>query len=231
MITHDETKILIVDSQPLVRFGLKSILLSKMANAIVLEAATGAEAFDMLKDNPDINLVIADGMQDDGADTGLVRIHGSNFPKVGLILLAECRDPDWLLCAYDLGARGVISKNCSYNTLLSAIQLVLAGGVYIPAEVLDLLRFKSNAPVHDMQIDESLKSDSKNVLAVLTPRQREVFGLLIKGRSNKEICRILGLSSGTVKNYVAAILRSLDVKNRTQAVSFCFGERLSSTSH
>lgn len=224
-------KILIVDSQPLVRFGLKSVLCSAMTNAIVFEAMTGVEAIELLTANPDVDLVIADGLHDAGTDAGLIRFLRGGFPKIGLMLLAECRDTDWLVCAYDLGVRGIISKNCSCDALLCAVRLVLAGGVYIPAEILNLLRFKSETPVESMQIDVPSKLDSKYGLASLTPRQREVFGLLAQGRSNKEICRILGLSSGTIKNYVAAILRGLDVKNRTQAVSFSLNERASVSSH
>jgi len=86
----------------------------------------------------------------------------------------------------------------------SAVRLVLAGGVYLPAQL--LTADAAGSAGHDGQVR-------------LTDRQRDVLRLLAAGMSNKEICRELELGEGTIKVHIAAIYRALDVSNRTAAAN------------
>jgi DNA-binding NarL/FixJ family response regulator len=85
--------------------------------------------------------------------------------------------------------------------------LVFAGGVYVPPALLAATR---GAPGGDERRERA---------ELLTPRQRSVCPLLAKGLTNNEIAEVLGIRSGTVKVHVAAILETLDVSNRTEAVA------------
>ncbi len=213
-------KIIIADRQHLVRIGVKSYLLSEIINVEIFEASNCLEAAECLSQHLDVDLMIVDASLADGCDPGFIRAFRSDFPNIGIILLTECRDPESLIFAYDLGVRGFVPKSCAGDILLWAVRLVLGGAVYIPPDVLNLLRVMPHASGENKCLDEvPAKPYSKKALAVLTERQREILDLVARGFSNKEICKALGLSTGTVKNYVAAILRGLGVKNRTEAVS------------
>ena len=103
--------------------------------------------------------------------------------------------------AFDLGALGFIPKNAPRDVILSALRLVLAGGIYIPPEMLGRDAGAADPP--------SLG---------LTGRQHDVLALMMQGKSNKAICRALDLAEPTVKNHVSAILKALKASNRTEAV-------------
>ena len=106
--------------------------------------------------------------------------------------------------ALHCGAMGYIPKSESNQVILGAIGLVLSGGVYIPPAMTRAVRAG----------DEP----GASALSSLTARQREVFALIMRGLSNKEIARELALAEVTVKTHVSAILRCLGVGSRTQAV-------------
>ncbi|MCQ2741139.1 MAG: response regulator transcription factor, partial [Alphaproteobacteria bacterium] len=116
------------------------------------------------------------------------------------------------------GAAGYIPKTSSNAVILSAVNLVLSGGVYIPAELLK----ETPENEFDMlkQIEKiSDKKDIKEKVKVLSSRQLDVLRLIAKGQSNKQIAYELGLTEGTVKLHVTAILKLLNVYNRTGAVA------------
>jgi DNA-binding NarL/FixJ family response regulator len=109
--------------------------------------------------------------------------------------------------ALDLGALGFIPKSASRAVMVSALQLVFAGGIYVPPEILQ--KAPMSAPVSAPMSPSELG---------LTERQIDVLALMMQGKSNKAVCRELDLAEATVKNHVTAILRALKVTNRTEAV-------------
>ena len=111
--------------------------------------------------------------------------------------------------ALDAGAAGFIPKTEPREVLASALSLVLAGGVYVPREALGAGAPPPAAGPGGGPTPASLG---------LTERQVEVLALIMKGRTNKHICRQLNLAEPTVKNHVTAILRALKVTSRTEAV-------------
>jgi len=110
--------------------------------------------------------------------------------------------------ALKLGALGYIPKNTPAPVLIGAIQLMLAGGVYIPPDLLSCI-----------PTDLSKKVNIASEKARLTERQLEVLSLLREGLSNKGIARKLSISEATVKAHVTIILRSYGVSSRTQLQS------------
>src|SRR6202043_2713655 len=107
-----------------------------------------------------------------------------------------------------------IPKSARREVMLSALQLVFAGSVYVPPEILAPEGFAEAAP--------SQKRDNRSIVSLsdlgLSERQQDVLPLMMQGNSNKAICRTLNLAEPTVKNHVTAILRALKVSNRTEAV-------------
>ena len=145
-------------------------------------------------------------------------------PAVPLIVLSGTEDPTVMRSALERGVLGFIPKAYSPDVMLSAVRLVLAGGVYVPPMMLSALppgivagvagASGTNAPVGRASAPHTLE----HVRNVLTERQVEVLQLLSQGKPNKLIGRALGISEGTVKIHLAAIFRALNVRNRTEAV-------------
>ena len=120
---------------------------------------------------------------------------------------------------FDIGVSGYVSKAFPNNIIMSAINLVIAGGMYIPPELLQLNLQNRTLPIRELIAD--LNDNKKPVKEnnVLTPRQTEVVQCLSEGLSNKQIAYKLGLSEGTVKIHITLLMRALDVSNRVQAVN------------
>jgi DNA-binding NarL/FixJ family response regulator len=119
---------------------------------------------------------------------------------------------------------GFIPKTSQRDVLMRALELVLAGGIYIPPQALEKSgeslsadRHRSETVAQESQPPSSSHPPS-TMGSSLTARQRDVLDLLVKGMPNKLICRELGLSPNTVKSHVGAIFRALNATNRTQAV-------------
>ena len=127
-------------------------------------------------------------------------------------------DRDSVVKALDLGAVGFIESG-ERDVMLSALRLVFSGGVYIPPEILS----RSEMPLgvgpstaYNRRVDGSAPTLPADL--GLTARQVDVLSLMMRGKSNKAICRILNLAEPTVKNHVTAILKALKASNRTEAV-------------
>ena len=135
-------------------------------------------------------------------------------PSLPIIVLSGTADVALMRDTLDCGALGFIPKAYSSEVMLSAVRLVLAGGVYVPPALLAPVAPPSAAATR--AAGPSLSMDS--VRQVLTARQVEVLDLLSQGKPNKLIGRSLGISEGTVKIHLAAIFRALNARNRTEAV-------------
>ncbi len=116
--------------------------------------------------------------------------------------------------ALELGARGYITKSAQGDVILNALRLMVSGAVYVPPEILasgELSDAQSLLTSRDLA-----RSSPANI--GLTDRQVEVLALMMQGKNNKTICRMLDLAEPTVKNHVTAILRALKASSRTEAV-------------
>ena len=145
-------------------------------------------------------------------------------PAVPVIVLSGYEDPAVMRTALEHGVLGFIPKAYSPDVMLSAVRLVLAGGVYVPPMMLTALPPGIVAGVSPQVGAEPAARNGggfqtlEHLRNVLTERQVEVLQLLSQGKPNKLIGRSLGISEGTVKIHLAAIFRALNVRNRTEAV-------------
>jgi len=205
-------KILIADDHELFRDGLRHVLDDADTDSVVVEAADYTQAFAVAQEESDIDLVLLD-LNMPGAVwvDGLRRMKELVGPLVPVVILSADSNRHSVLQAVNAGASGYIPKTSSSRVMLSAIKLVMSGGVYLPPALLDdrTLMEVGRTPATSYDVDGA---------AFLTPRQREVLTLLGQGKSNKEIARVLHLAEGTVKLHVTAILKALKVNNRTRAV-------------
>ncbi|MDQ3038583.1 MAG: response regulator transcription factor [Pseudomonadota bacterium] len=142
-------------------------------------------------------------------------------PSLPVIVLSGSEDPELMRSLIELGVHGFIPKAYSPDVMLSAIRLVLAGGIYIPPLLLANAQAQGWKPA-DVAASGPQGFDSPGSLealrTLLTERQIDVMRLLSQGKPNKLIARDLGISEGTVKIHLAAIFRALNVRNRVEAV-------------
>ncbi len=202
-------KILIADDHELFRDGLRHVLEELEKDLQVIEANDFPKALALAETEPGINVVLMDlSMPGMSWSDGLQKLRQLLPEETPIVVLSASDDRRHVLQAVNLGAAGFIPKTSSSRVMLSALNLVLSGGVYLPPALLE----------QGGGLGDSSGTGNDNAVSFLTPRQREVLTLLGQGKSNKEIARVLQLAEGTVKLHVTAILKALNVNNRTRAV-------------
>ncbi|QNK70967.1 LuxR C-terminal-related transcriptional regulator [Variovorax sp. PAMC26660] len=213
-------KILIADDHRLVIEAVKAKL-SELAPGIEFVLALSVDEL-LAGATDDLDLALID-LNMPGAD-GQAHIDEirKRHPAVPVIVLSGYEDPAIMRSALERGVLGFIPKAYSPEVMLSAVRLVLAGGVYVPPMMLTALPPGIVAGVASPSNGEASTRGGNQTLehlrSVLTERQVEVLQLLSQGKPNKLIGRSLGISEGTVKIHLAAIFRALNVRNRTEAV-------------
>ncbi len=210
-------KFLLIDDHALIREALCSVLRELRSDAVVLEAASCQQGTDLMREHADVSLVLLDLRLPDRDGFDMLAVLRETYPAVGIVMLSAFNDRDNVIRALDQGALGFISKTSSRDVLLGALRLVLAGGVYIPPEILAAPAPSPAGAAPAARPPDSGPPPSPADLG-LTERQVDVLALMMLGRSNKLICRALDLAEPTVKNHVSAILKALKVSNRTEAV-------------
>ncbi|MGE5158435.1 MAG: response regulator [Gemmatimonas sp.] len=205
-----------IDDHVLIREALRGVLKELRRDAAVLEAANCRQAERLVEEHADLEVILLDLNLPDGDGFRLLAQLREHHPDISIVVLSASNDRDNVVRALDLGAVGFIPKSAQRAVMVSALELVLAGGIYIPPEILihDALRLP-NSGAKQVATDQPRLSPADYGL---TERQVEVLALMMQGKSNKAICRVLELAEPTVKNHVAAILKALKVKNRTEAV-------------
>jgi DNA-binding NarL/FixJ family response regulator len=187
-----------------------------LREADVIEAPDWRHARLQLEKNRDFDLILLDlGLPDRDGFEILTELRES-YPAISIVVLSGRHDRESVARALDLGALGFIPKSASREVMLSALNLVVSGGMYIPPVILGR---QDAAPINRPTADPASPENSGSGTDLgLTGRQLDVLTLLMQGKSNKAICRLLDLAEPTVKNHVSAILRVLKATNRTEAV-------------
>jgi DNA-binding NarL/FixJ family response regulator len=210
----DGMKFLVVDDHTLVRDALSSVLRQLKNDALVSPVSTCGQAMQLLEETADFDLVLLDLALPDRDGFSLLAELRNRHPTLPVVVLSASQERKDVVRALDLGAVGFIPKTTSREIMLSALQLVFSGGVYIPTEIL-----QDTPALHPKK--EQMNPDQVQTTPFdvgLTERQLDVLSLMMQGRSNKRISRALDLAEPTVKNHVTAILKALNVTNRTEAV-------------
>ncbi len=206
-------KTLIIDDHPLFLEGIKPVINKLGDNVELLTANCCEAALGLVPQHSDLSLVLLDLRLPDMDGIIVLKTSHENNPDVPVVILSASTQRGDMQRALAAGAKGFICKSSSPSVVINALRLVLAGGVYIPPEMVAVGNITDIAS-HSDSVSENNCRQSIH----LTPRQLEVLSLLTdgKGRSNKEIARKLGCSEATVKVHVTSILKSLGVVNRIQ---------------
>jgi DNA-binding NarL/FixJ family response regulator len=222
-------KVLLIDDHPLILSALQSVIEGLGGDVTVVGAGSARAARETLKADPDFDLVLLDLHLGDADGFDLLVELRSTYPAVPVVVVSASDRTSDVIRAVDAGAMGFVPKRASTETLYEALHMVMSGGIYVPPMTMGSEppspKLEGDTVPSVLQVvrehaqDSGFQSGTVRLAELgLTPRQTEVLGLLLKGQPNKLIARELNLSVETVKDHVAAVLRTLGVSSRTQAV-------------
>ena len=212
-------KVLIADDHRLIIEGVK-IKLSELDPALEAVVAMNLEELDraVAAHAHELDLALVDiAMPGTHGFEHVARLR-SQAPALPVIVLSGSEDVELMRALIDLGVLGFIPKAYSPEVMLSAIRLVLAGGIYVPPLLLANAQAQGWQPSEAPAAEGAPSRSIDGLRNLLTERQIDVMRLLSQGKPNKLIARDLGISEGTVKIHLAAIFRALNVRNRVEAV-------------
>ena len=204
-------RIVIADDHSLFRDGMRHVLSALSSDntpVTVMEAGTLDEVLVLIENSPELDLVILDLSMPGMSGAESIAQVKSLARGAAIVVISASEDRQDVMGALDAGASGYIPKSVRGQVMLSALQLVMVGGTYVPTLVLG-----DNG--HGQP--RANAADAANLRALLTERQIDVLRLLAEGRPNKEIARHLHLAEGTVRVHVNAVLKALSARNRTEA--------------
>ena len=202
----DKIRTLIIDDHAILRMGLASLLGSNGDIEVVGDAANGTTGLKKAqKLKPDV--VIVDLMMPglDGCETTRRLI--AQDPDAKILILTTFGTSDGITHALEAGAKGAIMKNCDFSELLTAIRAIAAGKDYVSAEIRRII--SKDPPV-----------------AALSPRQAEILQSIVRGLSNPDIAKQLGISIDMVKEHIETLFQKIGAANRTEAVAIALRKHL-----
>lgn len=215
-------KILIADDHRLIVEAVAEKLADLAPEATFVQAFSVPELLGAIDASLDLALIDL-GMPGARGVGHVAQVHQLQ-PGLPIVVLSGQEDPAIMRAAMDAGASGFIPKAYSPEVMLSAVRLVLSGGLYVPPMMMSGLALDGRpasaggTPSADAGVHAARTPSIAQLRHVLTERQLDVLALLSEGQPNKLIGRNLGISEGTVKIHLAAIFRVLKVRNRTEAV-------------
>ncbi len=201
-------QILIVEDHALVREGLIATLKALGRGVRIIGVADATEASQVLEQE-DIDLMLLDLMLPGTKGQTFLPVVRRRFPTVPVVVLSALDDADTVAGVMKNGASGFISKSASSEELLNGLQQVLAGDVYVHPDMRDAISRRSSTTAE--------RGRSVAQRYGLTAGQERVLEHLAEGTSNRQIAELLGLTEGTVKIHVSAIIKALKVTNRAEA--------------
>jgi DNA-binding NarL/FixJ family response regulator len=228
-------KVLLVDDHPLMRLALRTVIASIDPDSVVVESDSPAQAREALARHEGFHAVMLEVRLGAGDGFSVLRDIRQSRPKLPVVVFTGSDEGRDLIRAVDGGAMAFVHKRSGQTEIVKALDTVLSGGIFLPPDTMALLkdaRAEATAAAQHAAAQGdpygagmtlggfSVQTPSPQAIARLglTPRQTDVLMLLLHGKPNKLIARELNLSVETIKDHVAAVLRSLNVSSRTQAV-------------
>lgn len=215
-------RVLLIDDHTLFRAGLEGLLASRGIE-VVASVDSGQESLRLVDElQPDIVLL---DMRMPGIDgLGVLKLLREHQTEIPIVMLTTSTEESDLLESLRQGAQGYLLKDMEPDELVLALRDIVTGKTVVAPDLAPILAkaVQGGGSTEQDEIDSSPFSE-------LTPRETEILGLLAEGQSNKAIARNLGISDGTVKLHVKAILRKLNVHSRVEAAVMAVEQGFSRT--
>ena len=208
------TRVLIADDDDLMRAGLAELLSGEAGIEVVGEASTGREAVERARRlGPDV--VLMDVRMPDLDGIGATREVTRASPRARVLILTTFEQDDYVFGALRAGASGFLLKRTRPEDLIAAVHTIAAGeSLLSPSVTRRVIDRAAQQPTPELA--DRAKLDD------LTPREREVFELVARGLSNREIAAELIVEESTIRTHVKRILMKLGLRDRVQIVIFAY---------
>jgi DNA-binding NarL/FixJ family response regulator len=208
--------VVVVDDQALVRGGFRVLVDSASDLAVLGEASNGAEAVELVRTTrPDVVLMDVRMPIMDGIEATSQILNGIAAGPPRILILTTFDLDEYVYAALRAGASGFMLKDTPPDELLAAIRVIAGGDALLAPSVTRRL-------IAEFTLREIRPSGSDELLKALTAREREVFALVAKGRSNQELADELHMSAATAKTHVSRVLMKLDARDRAQLVVIAY---------
>lgn len=214
-----QTRVVIVDDHPVFRQGLRDVLETDPGLQVVGEAANGEVALQMAQDvEPDvmlidINLPDVNGLQ-------VTRQIRAKQPDIKVVIVTGYDDAEQAFHAIRAGASAYCAKDITPESLIQTLYVVQEDKYVVGERKMTHDEVVTWVEEKVGRLSGRLITDHEDSFVPLSPREMEILEYVTHGRSNKEIAYALGISHQTVKNHMTAILRKLQVDDRTQAAVY-----------
>jgi DNA-binding NarL/FixJ family response regulator len=192
-------RVLIADDHALVRAGIRALVEKIEGVVVVGEAGKGSEALDLVNELQP-NLMLLDISMPDGSGFDVLDEVTTNHPEIRVIVLTVHEAGEYAIRALREGAAGFLPKSAASTELEQAIHTVIRGEVYISPET-----------SRKTLLGIGKGGTKRDLLATLSPRQREVLRLIAEGRTTKQIAQVLTISVKTVETHRAQLMERLDI--------------------
>jgi DNA-binding NarL/FixJ family response regulator len=207
--------VLVADDHSLYRTGLSYLLKDRLGFNSVIEAATFDDALDRLSGPEKIDLALFDLTMPGISGPESLIVVKETYPGLRVAIVSGSEERDDVLRAVATGLSGYVPKSLPDDEIVSALQDILDGRIYVP-------RFMTASSSATDKASASGPGETHGgpgggaVTKPISPRQRDVLDCVRRGLSNKEIARELDIAEGTVKIHLAALFSHFGARNRTE---------------
>ena len=218
-------RILIVDDHSVVRQGIITLLEDEEDILIVGEASDGDEVLESVKTySPDVVLLDLTMPRMSGLDA--IKALVPAYPFVKILVFSMHNNPDYIISAVKNGAAGYLLKDTGREEILKAVRSVAAGELYYPPNASSIII--RNLVLQKQEEEEpeiKLTAGNPSVWNKMTPREQQILQCLTEGMSSKDIAEHFAISSNTVANQRASIMRKANVKNTAELIGMALRDR------
>lgn len=197
--------VLIIDSQTLIRDGLKYTVRNHLPNADI-RLVESYEAAGVLLKELDFQLLIMEINVQPDMGPGWVSDLKKSYPKIRLLIYSAFNAGTYAIPFLTAGADGFVSKTSSISELVLAIDTLLKDGKYLSIELQSSLMNRTPVNIVSKHLDN-------NPISLLSSKEKEVFELVVQGKTTKEMSWLLGLKSNTISTFKQRIFKKMEVNS------------------
>ncbi len=211
-------KVLLVEDHVIVRQGVKALLAEESDVHVVGEAGDGSQALQLIETlRPDI--VLMDLALPNIGGIEVTRQIRERFPNIQVIVLSMHDNEEYVFRALRAGASGYVLKQSTSTELVLALRAVVAGNTFLSPGISQIL-------ISDYVQRSKSEAQDQDALDILTPRERQVLQLIVRGYNNRQIAEQLHISIKTVETHRGNMMKKLDVHDRAGLVKFALDSGL-----